>query len=355
MISALKNNSVNHRVGYKNLTLFLLFIMNLKFHMDTFPVPSEWVFEKFLNLNEKLEGQSVSIKSIFNASDTNPSMIIYLHKAGRYKFNDFSSGISGDCIDLIQLLYKLESRQEAFKKVYAFYRDSDHDVFENTRPTLVKIEKKITEYIVRPWNVDDQKYWTDFKIGSKTLDMYNVKPLSSYTFTITQGSMVKFRTFENRHSYGYFRKDGTLYKIYNPKNIRAKFVKVQNYIQGHDQLEFKNDWLIVMASLKDIMAFKQLKFPIDCIAPDSENTMLTEKQLNYYHNRYKLITVLFDNDTAGKRAALKYKEKHGLHFTSLNVEKDIADCIKEHGLENTRLFLKPELLDTKKVAIQTTQ
>lgn len=327
--------------------------MKLHFNIDTFPVPSEWVFEKFLNLQEKLTGQSVSIKSIFNADDTNPSMMIYLHKSGRYKFNDFSSGISGDAIDLIQMLYRLESRQDAFQKVYKFYKESAHEVFENDRPTSIKIEKEVTDFKVRPWNVDDQKYWTDFKIDSQTLEHHNVKPLESYTFTITQGTEVRVRTFQNRHCYGFFRKDGTLYKIYNPKNIRAKYVKVKNYIQGHDQLEFKRDWLIILAGLKDIMAFKQLNFPIECIAPDSENVMLTQKQINYYKKRYKLVTVLFDNDAAGKRSALKYKEKYGLHFTSLNVEKDIADCLKEHGITNTRMFLKSELLDTKKVAIRT--
>ncbi len=327
--------------------------MKLHFNIDTFPVPNEWIFEKFLNLNEKLTGQSVSIKSIFNAADSNPSMMIYLHKTGRYKFNDFSSGISGDAIDLIQLLYNLNTRQEAFEKAYMFYRDSDHDVFENNRPTLVKIEKEVTDFVVRPWNIDDQKYWTEYKIGSQMLEEHYVKPLASYTFTITQGEEVRERVFQNRNCYGFFRKNGELYKIYNPKNIRAKYVKVKNYIQGHDQLKFEKDWLVILAGLKDIMAFKTLKFPIECIAPDSENVMLTEKQMNYYLKRYKLVTVLFDNDTAGKKSALKYKEKYGLHFTSLNIEKDVADCVKQHGIKNTRLFLKPELLDTKKVAIRT--
>lgn len=324
---------------------------NLRYSIDTFPVPSEWVFEKFLNLDEKLIGQSVSIKSIFNAEDSDPSMIIYLHKSGRYKFNDFSAGVRGDAIDLISFLYGID-RQEAFKKIYRLYKESDFEVFENNRPALVKIEKKVTDYTVRQWNENDVKYWTQYYIGSKELEQHNIKPIQSYTFTITQGDMVKQIEFKNKHCYGYFRKDGTLYKIYNPKNKKAKFVKVQNYIQGHDQLEYKHPWLIILSSLKDMMAFKKLGFPIECIAPDSENTMLTEKQMNFYKKRYKLITVLFDNDAAGKNSSLKYKQDFGLLFSTLQFEKDVAECVKQHGLKNTRIFLKNELLETKNVAIK---
>ena len=87
-------------------------------------------------------------------------------------------------------------------------------------------------------------------------------------------------SFNKPYCYGYFRKDGSLYKIYNPKDKRSKFIKVISYVQGHDQLLFKAKWLIILASLKDLMAFKKLKFPnIECVAPDSENTMLTPKQI----------------------------------------------------------------------------
>ena len=39
-------------------------------------VPKEWVFEFYLKLSEKLTGQSVKIKSIFNSREKTPSMHI---------------------------------------------------------------------------------------------------------------------------------------------------------------------------------------------------------------------------------------------------------------------------------------
>jgi DNA primase len=125
-------------------------------------------------------------------------------------------------------------------------------------------------------------------------------------------------------------------------------VKIVNYIQGHDQLKFERKWLVVLASLKDLMAFKKLKFPnIECIAPESENSMLTDKQVAFYKKRYGFISILFDNDVAGRKSARKYYQKYGIPYTEFDVEKDIADCIREHGLKNTRIFLQPHLIETK--------
>jgi hypothetical protein len=317
------------------------------YSIDTFPVPYEWLFEKLLNLSEKLTGQSVSIKSIFNPEDTNPSMIIYLcNKINKYKFKDFSSGNGGDAVDLVQILFNLNTRKEAFIKAEELYSQDDYAYIDNRE--IVKIEKAITEYSIRKWNTNDQQFWTDYHIGSKELEYYCIRPLESYTFTIKQGEEIKTRRFTNAFSYGFFRRNGKLYKIYNPKNKVGKFVKVKNYIQGHDQLKFKGQWLIILASLKDLMAFRKLGFPnIECIAPDSENTMLTKKQIEFYKKRYKIVTVLFDNDAAGINSAEKYKEEYGLPYTICNVEKDIAECVKQHGLENTKMFLIPPLLRTK--------
>ena len=40
-------------------------------------VPSDWIFENYLELPEKLTGQRIKMKSLYNLKDTDPSMYIY--------------------------------------------------------------------------------------------------------------------------------------------------------------------------------------------------------------------------------------------------------------------------------------
>jgi DNA primase len=50
-----------------------------------------------------------------------------------------------------------------------------------------------------------------------------------------------------------------------------------------------------------------------------------------------------DNDNSGIEAMKKYKEKHGFNYVIPPAEKDIADCVKAHGVEKTREMLFPLL------------
>jgi 5S rRNA maturation endonuclease (ribonuclease M5) len=146
--------------------------------------------------------------------------------------------------------------------------------------------------------------------------------------------------------YGYFKADGTLYKIYQPKTLDKKFIKVSSYIQGMHQCTGEKH-LIITSSLKDIMSIKSLKLSIDIIAPDSENTMIKQEVMEELENKYKKIIVLFDNDDAGIEAMKKYKEKYSfIETTILPMSKDVSDSIKDFGAKEVRNRLVP-ILDKK--------
>ena len=92
------------------------------------------------------------------------------------------------------------------------------------------------------------------------------------------------------------------------------------------------------------MAFNKLGFKnIECIAPDSENTMIKESSINKLKEKYKSICVLFDNDEAGINSMQKYKERYGLNYIILDMEKDISDSIKVHGIQKVKEVLFPLL------------
>lgn len=313
---------------------------------DLNDVPREWVFEYYLNLSEILTGQDVKIKSVFNTEKT-PSMCIYFDVTkGVYKYKDFSSGYGGDGLDLVKKLFTLPSRGSASFKIIEDYNEY---LLTNNKKAIKTFKShgkyKVTDYTIRHWTNIDQKYWSKYKIGSKLLEAYNIAPLEYYEMTKENldGSCSKIR-IKGLSIYGYFKQDGTLYKIYQPKVTDKKFIKIRNYIQGSDQLTGEKEYMVIVSSLKDLMAFQKLGITnVECIAPDSENTLIRESYINKIKERYKNTCLLFDNDSAGVKSAEKYKEKYNIDCVKLEMEKDLSDSIKEHGINKVREVLLPLL------------
>ena len=102
--------------------------------------------------------------------------------------------------------------------------------------------------------------------------------------------------------------------------------------------------MLITSSLKDLMDFNILNIGnIESVAPDSENSMINENIINDLKSKYKKIIVLFDNDDPGLKAAQRYKDRYGIDFITLSMEKDLSDSIKIHGIEKTREVLFPLL------------
>jgi len=297
-------------------------------------VPREWVFEYYLNLKEKLTGQDVKMLSVFNPKDRVPSMFVYFDtSSGKYKFKDFSSGHQGGHVDLVKHLYNLDT-SSALAKITSDYESYVKDNGKRAEVALkIQDKYKVVDYEIRHWTNLDEAYWSKYKIGSKLLEHYEVAPLEFFKMEKEEENETISHRFSSKYIYGYFRKDGSLYKIYMPKNTEKKFIKVQNYIQGGDQLNYKNKNLVITSSLKDLMCFVKLGYKhIEVIAPDSENSMLTEHTVNMLRSKFNKICVLFDNDTAGKASMQKYQDRFGFEPILLDMEKDLSDSIAMHGL-----------------------
>lgn len=311
-------------------------------------VPREWVFEYYLKLSVKLHGQDMKIKSPFNpAGDKLPSFFVYHSSTtNKYMFKDFSTDRQGDGVTLVKELFNLRTRGEAAHMVI-----EDYNKYVLNNPNTKRLPDfkaqaryKVASFTPRHWNKLDEQFWTSFHISSRLLKHYNVQPLKDYTLVKElRGGKKDVLVMNNTQMYGYFRSDGTLYKVYQPFT-KIKFIKIMDYIQGTDQLKFNKDYLIICSSLKDMMAFVKLGINnAECVAPDSENTLIPERIIESYKKKYKKICTLFDNDAPGIRSMEKYKSKYDIPFVHLDLEKDIADCVKEHGINNTRIHLYPLL------------
>jgi len=300
-------------------------------------IPIEWIFEYYLNLSEKLDGQDIKISSVFKSEKT-PSMCVYydVHNS-EYRFKDFSSGYQGNSINLVMHLFNIEYR-DCVLKIENDYADFIKYNVSHTATEIKAYDRfKVTDFQIRHWNNLDESFWKGFKINSNLLTYYNVSPLEYFTMTKEEPDGTEsVITTKRNYLYGYFRNDGSLYKIYLPKTPDKKFVKVENYIQGIDQLVGK-DYLIITSSLKDLMCFTRLSIKnTESIAPDSENSMIAESVIIKLKTKYKKVIVLFDNDEAGIKAMLRYKERYDLDFINLGFEKDLSDTVKAYGVDFTR-------------------
>lgn len=313
-------------------------ISTKKIISDLNDIPREWVFEHYLNLGERLSGQSLKIKSVFSSKDKVPSMCIYIDNTGKYKFKDFSSGYGGDGLNLVMYLFNLPSRGRASFKIMDDYNEFISN--NSYTPLQYKPQSKyaVSDFEIRHWTTLDKSYWQMYRLTSAMLESYNVHPLSFYTMIKEdEGRVLDSITIEGNFIYGYFREDGSLYKIYTPKNKDNKFIKVKDYIQGSDQVTFQSKYLVILSSLKDLMCFKTLGIGnVECIAPDSENSMISDSFMKPYIDRFSKVVVLFDNDEPGLKSAKKYKSQYGFDYINLELSKDLSDSVKDHGLEIVR-------------------
>jgi hypothetical protein len=312
---------------------------------DIRDVPQTWIFEYYCKLTEKLTGQELKIKSLFNPAEKVPSFSIYVTATGKYKYKDFSTGIGpGDGVHLIQELEKLDVGN-AIKKIVEDYNSF---ILKNgccyTMSEFKEHTKyKITTIVKRKWNVLDKNFWMQYGIGSKMLEHYNVAPLDNYILEKVEEGEQKILTIKGYFIYGYFRADGTLYKVYQPKVRDRKFLKVQSYIQGTDQLEVKSPYLVICSSLKDLMCLETFDWNLETVAPDSENTLIPKNVIKAYQDKFSQVVTLFDIDDPGKKAMLKYKEQYGIQSIELNLEKDLSDSVAKYGQEKVKEILKPLL------------
>ena len=72
-------------------------------------------------------------------------------------------------------------------------------------------------------------------------------------------------------------------------------------------------------------------------------SLISKDKIDFYKSKYKYINTMFDNDKAGINSMNIYREKYDIRGILLNVEKDVAECSKQHGLKATKLFMTPLL------------
>jgi hypothetical protein len=141
-----------------------------------------------------------------------------------------------------------------------------------------------------------------------------------------------------------YRLGTSMYKLYKPYEKRGrKWIGNPDTgnLQGYNQLPWVGDSLIITKSLKDVMVLSVLGY--NAVATHSESTGLDPVTLKTLEDRFKDITIFYDNDQAGITGAKKLCRAHDFNGIIIPLEyevKDISDFIVKYGYQDTRELLQ---------------
>lgn len=270
-------------------------------------------------------------------SDKRPTASFYRNKSGSLIFHDFGSGFHGNFIDVVMYLYKCDYKsalsiiaedfgyiEKITERPKVKIRTSDI-IIEEKEETLIQIEKK-------KFSQKELEWWKSFGISENTLKKFKVYSCDS----IFLNSCYFCSSSDKNFIFGYYggiKNGNELWRIYQPRKTTFKFMSnfPKTVIQGIRQLSKNKDYVVITKSLKDTMCLYEQD--IQAIAPCSENTTMSVKQLNKFNYAYKKLFVFFDNDLAGVKGAHKYKKLHNnikCIFLKRKYAKDISDLFKSN-------------------------
>jgi hypothetical protein len=295
-------------------------------HTDIIKMGQEEVFWKYLE-GEKPIGPAFSSPY---REDRRPSCRLFYGGDGVLKFQDFSLGLTKDCVGLVMWRYGL-SAGKACEKIYL-------EVFAgrevSTSPRDITPKRRYTSVIEASYMDFDKaglRYWESLGITREILANYKV---SQCKMVHVNGQRVYFYTV----GMPVFCYDfGDSCKIYMPYSPTTRFLTNSACLQGLEQLSFSGP-LFVTKSLKDVMCLRS--FGIDAVAPQSETTM---PNLDSLVKLYDKVFVMYDYDYAGVRGMNRIKKAYGakpVYFARQQPAKDLSDVILKTGRDQAWTLLR---------------
>jgi hypothetical protein len=203
--------------------------------------------------------------------------------------------------------------------------------YKETEQSVIKIKR-------RELQQHDIDYWMQYGIDNKTLELFDVVPISHFSIN---GNV--YYADKLAYSYEFYWDTPTHFsrKIYQPYSEWKWFSTGRGIVQGEGVLPYHNHLLIITSSLKDCMVWHTMGF--NSVAPTSETSFLSDDYFNKQKSRFDRIVLQFDNDETGISRSKELSEKYGLEYI-FSPEKDISDTYKKFGKEKTMEIVKNLLI-----------
>jgi hypothetical protein len=278
--------------------------------------------------------------------DRSPGCSFYYSNSNRLYFQDWATGYSYDCFDIVMHLFGC-GFVDAMKRInedMALRLDVTGSYGGgNASPRLIRRDEGFSSPPCRisarsqDFTHVDHDYWGQY--GLQEDDCRELNIFSARHVFKNDLPVLHYRSQEPIYGYEF---DDKSMKAYRPLSEKIKWMSnaSADVLQGWEHLPDRHDILIVTKSYKDVAVLRKLGVP--ATAPQSETVKLSEDKVRQMQQRFGHVYLLYDNDDAGKEGARQRNEETGFHMVFIpkaSGEKDISDYRKTYGEYKSRTLI----------------
>lgn len=282
-------------------------------------------------------------------SDHRVTCSYYKSKSGVLYIHDFATNEHINCFEVVMRLFNVNYYQalDIIAQDFGLVDNSSTHVKREIKlvPEIEHTSSAKIQCQIKDFTNEELEWWESFGVTKKLLKIYHVYSIQH----VFLNGELKFSSSNKNPIYGYyFGKDKNgleLWKIYFPNNKEKGIRFINNLpnkkLQGYKQLSNSGDLLIITKSLKDCISLR--RFGFNAVAPSSESTFCSEKQIEKFKKRFKHILVMYDQDKAGLRAMAKIRKSYpelNYFYIPKPYKKDFTDTLKEVGIEKMKELVK---------------
>lgn len=304
-------------------------------------------------LNQELDLHT-KYSSPLREGDENPSFSIFYGYGNldpnKLYFKDQIGIAQGDVYEFLRIYLNAKTIQDLLEQIN-FDLNLGLNCNEKNKNLVPTILKKIPIHKERPKiNIVSQPFtknfinywWGKYQITNFYLNYYNVKCVRDIHYEYDKSvKIIVPKSLCISYTIGKY------YKLYMPfENKTNKFRNdyPQNYVEGHQQLNWKrNDLLIISKAMKECILFRQ-HWNIQAVAGKSETTIIPDFLMQQYLKHFKRVVLWLDPDEAGIRSTEKYLNSYPQLQTVIHSSdipnKDITDIFEIQKLQKTTEIVK---------------
>lgn len=280
--------------------------------------------------------------------EADPSFVVF--ESSKYENVEFMwkdhGGDSGSIFTLIQRLFGLQSRSQAYSKIIDdFQLDFSGVEYSIGEKKVSVVRKKVDPTKIRissiPFSMKGKDYWDQLGITDTILNYYHTSQIQYYWTKI--GQVAPTHAVDPMFAY----RVGAYYQLYVPGIYGHKKMFRQdlppNYFLGYIQLPKTGDILIIDKSMKDLMFCRAIGYW--AVSGKSETTIIPGGKMEELRRRFKRIFLMLDPDKAGLEQTDKYLSLYPwLIPRFLKEAKDKTDLCMKVGFDEAKKIINEIIL-----------